>query len=861
MVEHALDYARRNFLVLPCDPANKRPLVPRDEDANGNAIPKTGGLYKATRDEARIREWWLKHPHAMIGLRTGPESGVFAIDLDVPKGSDGPDGVAAWEWVTAEHGDVPTTHTHISPSGGHHLLFAYPAGNTITNSRGALPPGIDVRGTGGYIIAPPSRRADGSEYRLAQPKHAFQFAAAPNWLLNLLRGGEQVSAPKESPRAEVPPKHVPDALSNRNRSRVFNDVLDSYTARAVDAECDTVVLARRGQRNTTLNTAAFALGTLVGAGRLNAGTARHRLYEAAVASRLVQDDGQHATLATINSGLTAGAKNPRAFPGRRSQAGAPAQWRSGAATADEEGSGPVDDLTTIRVINGEVPRAVTETEQAILAADKPIFTRSGSLVRPVIETVPAAKGRQTTVARLKPMCVASLADKVAQVARYQRFDRRSKDWMTINPPAEVMNALLARDGDWQLRPIAGVITTPTLRADGTILDQPGYDPETRLFLFLEPGFRMPTIPERPSREEAEQALKLLEDLLIGFPFVGLIDRAVALSGILTAVVRSVLPTAPLHTIRASTPGTGKSFLVDLASTIATGRRCPVIAAGKTEEETEKRLGAILREAGPIVSIDNVNGELGGDMLCQLTERPLVRVRILGKSEAPELECRATVFATGNGLILVGDMTRRTVLCTLDTKAERPELRDFDFDPIDRVMADRGRYVAAVLTIIRAYRAAGAPKVCGPVGSYEDWTDAVRAPLIWLGQPDPCASMETAREEDPELSAVRELFGHWQEHLELSSGFTTNAIIKSACEKAPSSSLHPNLPGFLRPEFRDLLLRQAGDGGAVSSRRLGKWLARISGRVVDSLRMEMKVDGSHGNRFSLCTIDPATSGPR
>ena len=501
-----------------------------------------------------------------------------------------------------------------------------------------------------------------------------------------------------------------------------------------------------------------------------------------------------------------------------------------------------------------MPRAVTETEDAIIAARMPIFTRSGSLVRPVIESVPASKGRQTTVARLKTMCAASLADHAAQVACYQRFDGRSKDWVTINPPAEVMNALLARDGKWRLYPIAGVITTPTLRPDGTILDCPGYDPETRLFLSLDPKFRMLAIPEHPGREEAEQALQLLEELLVSFPFVSSIDRAVGLSALMTPVVRGALPTAPLHAIRASTPGTGKSYLVDLASVIATGRRCPVIAAGRTEEETEKRLGALLREGVPIISIDNVNGEIGGDALCQMTNMPVVRVRVLGKSEAPETECRATVFATGNGLILVGDMTRRTVLCTLDTQAERPELRDFDFDPIERVQADRGRYVAAVLTIIRAYRAAGSPKVCGPVGSYEDWTEAVRAPLIWLGQPDPCASMEKAREEDPELSAIRELFGHWQEHLSLSSGYTTHPIITTACEKGPGSSFDYNVQEFRAPEFRDLLLRQAGDGGAVNSRRLGKWLAKISGRVVDGLRVEMKIDGSNGNRFSLRRVE-------
>lgn len=129
---------------------------------------------------------------------------------------------------------------------------------------------------------------------------------------------------------------------------------------------------------------------------------------------------------------------------------------------------------------------------------------------------------------------------------------------------------------------------------------------------------------------------------------------------------------------------------------------------------------------------------------------------------------------------------------------------------------------------------------------------VRSPLVWLGHADPVASMETAREEDPELSAIRELFEHWRSHLRLSSGYTTNTIIRTACDRDAGS--HFAGPGdFKLAEFRDLLLRQAGDGGAVNSRRLGKWLSRIKGRVVDGHRIEMKEDGSHGNRFSLCQI--------
>lgn len=146
MVEHALNYARHGFPVFPCDPTDKQPLVPRDKDADGKPIPKTGGLNKATRDEAQIREWWRKYPRAMIGLRMGPEAGVFAIDPDVPKEPGDPDGLAAFRDLAAAHDYVPTTHAHVSPRGGRHLLFAYPADITITNSPGALPPGIDVRG-------------------------------------------------------------------------------------------------------------------------------------------------------------------------------------------------------------------------------------------------------------------------------------------------------------------------------------------------------------------------------------------------------------------------------------------------------------------------------------------------------------------------------------------------------------------------------------------------------------------------------------------------------------------------------------------------------------------------------------------
>jgi hypothetical protein len=280
----------------------------------------------------------------------------------------------------------------------------------------------------------------------------------------------------------------------------------------------------------------------------------------------------------------------------------------------------------------------------------------------------------------------------------------------------------------------------------------------------------------------------------------------------------------VHLIVADTSGTGKSYYVDLVAVIATGRLCPVITALKNMEETEKRIGSVLLSGMPIVSLDNCTHDLSGELLCQLAERPVIKIRILGRSEMPDCEVHTAVFATGNNISFKGDMVRRGFVCHLEALEERPELRTFQRDTLKQVAADRGRYVAAGLTIIRAYLAAGAPRVCGPFGSYPEWSTMVRSPLVWLGEPDPVSSMDTSRVEDPELSDIRELFSLWLSYeIDLDVPYLTIRLIEEAC-KPPI--------GFNPPAFKQFLVRVAGDkDGGVSAKKLGEWLRRISGRVV------------------------------
>ena len=98
-------------------------------------------------------------------------------------------------------------------------------------------------------------------------------------------------------------------------------------------------------------------------------------------------------------------------------------------------------------------------------------------------------------------------------------------------------------------------------------------------------------------------------------------------------------------------------------------------------------------------------------------------------------------ATGNNITIVGDLCRRVILSNLDPEVERPELREFKGKPVEKILADRGAYIAACLTICRAYIVAGSPDQVKPLASFEGWSDIVRSALIWLGKTDPVDSMD------------------------------------------------------------------------------------------------------------------------
>jgi hypothetical protein len=441
-----------------------------------------------------------------------------------------------------------------------------------------------------------------------------------------------------------------------------------------------------------------------------------------------------------------------------------------------------------------------------------------------------------------------MRDTMCRHAHWERFDKRTEEWVKTMAPMNVAVTLLERDGVFKFPEIVGVIATPTMRPDGTLLLKQGYDPATRLLLIEPP--KMPEIPDQPTREDALRALALLEDLISESPFDDEPSRSVALSGLITPVVGGGFAVAPMHVSSAPVAGSGKSFLWDIVAAISTGqRRIPVIAAGNAEE-TEKRLVGVMLSAQPLISIDNVNGELKGDFLCQAIEQHVLDIRPLGRSEIARIETGGvTFFATGNNITIAGDLCRRTITSRLDSKLENPQLKQYKNDPIRKILDDRGNYIAACLTICRAYTVAGRPGLLPRLASFEGWSDIVRSALVWLGKADAVDTMDGIRAEDPQRATLSDLLHAWADNHGTGGG--SDVTLAVIIEKSMKTK---NMGGFddefKFPDLNAAVRAAASASGKVFGAKLdplvlGIWCRANKGRIVDGLRLANKLSTRGG----------------
>ena len=189
MGKAALENAARGWHVFPAPPGSRKSYK--------SAKHSDGRNWGATTDADEIRRDWTQWPKANLGIVAGPQSGLFVIDADTMEGH-GKDGVGTLRGWIKEHGDLPHTIEADTPSGGWHVYFRYPDNMKIQTNSDKLAPGIDVRGEGGMVLAPPSVKTDGTGYSWRNPPGFFELADCPQWLLEKI---EVAQRPKLSERA------------------------------------------------------------------------------------------------------------------------------------------------------------------------------------------------------------------------------------------------------------------------------------------------------------------------------------------------------------------------------------------------------------------------------------------------------------------------------------------------------------------------------------------------------------------------------------------------------------------------------------------------------------------------------------
>lgn len=278
----AASWARAGFPVFPCG-QDKRPLTPH-------------GFKDATADLQAVAAFWQAHPKALVGLPTGPTSGLFVVDLDIDKATGEAIGEASLAALGLSQliGAVPTVAT---PSGGRHLYFRDCG---LGNSTGKLGPKIDTRGAGGYVIAPGSVTANGAYSLLTGPFTPEALTSVPEALTARLRG-------VADPDPAQPALRIDTGAS-----------APGWAEAALHGELGRVMAAREGERNHALNRAAFSLGQIIAGGGLDGASTRARLLSAALANGLSEAEAQ----ATIASGMGAGMESPRTAPERSNMSAA-----------------------------------------------------------------------------------------------------------------------------------------------------------------------------------------------------------------------------------------------------------------------------------------------------------------------------------------------------------------------------------------------------------------------------------------------------------------------------------------------------------------------------------------------------------
>ena len=482
------------------------------------------------------------------------------------------------------------------------------------------------------------------------------------------------------------------------------------------------------------------------------------------------------------------------------------------------------ELAEITIISGEQARVIDEIISIVQLTDD-FYRRGGELVRVVSGQI----------------CVVNALWLMDYLSRCIRFLRPMKDGSLrhIDISRKLCDLVLVKVWELEVPPLRGVITAPTMRRDGTLVQKPGYDAQTALYLVAHGGPRIRNI--KFSTRRLREAFAELWAPFSEFPFVSAHDRGVMLAAIFTAIVRRSLPSAPAFSFDAPSAASGKTLLASCLCVLSGQQPAPLPECG-SDEEQRKRLLAVLREGAPVIFLDNIRGEFSSSALEAFLTSAEFKDRLLGQTEMLTFPTDVLVLISGNNFLPKGDLYRRILTARIDAGTDSPERRAFRIDPLEYCRENRQGMVGAALMLMGAYLKAGKRRMTRDrLASYEAWDDIVRQAVIWMGAEgiadvaDPTHCIHVAKTREPErrqlgqfLVEAWELFGdgRWR---------VRDLIV------------------LANTDLRGILAEIAGQHGEINALRLGRWIEHRCDVRVDGLVLQR---AGEERRSALWRVSPS-----
>jgi len=487
----------------------------------------------------------------------------------------------------------------------------------------------------------------------------------------------------------------------------------------------------------------------------------------------------------------------------------------------------------IRVIAGDLYRVIDAAEKELAARGQ--HYQSGGLI------VSVSTDPTTGDPSIVPTSAPALTRELSVAATWEKYDGRAEDWVRCDPPSRHVAILYDAQKFRHLPPLAGVARQPYFReSDGKLVTQAGYDRTSHRFgVFDTRQFILPS----PTLAAARAALTLLEELLTEFHFVAPTDKAAALSAIFNAVVRPTLAHSPAFHVMAPVFGSGKTYLCELIGAFAGPGGNAKVSYPTTSEEATKVILSLLLTSPAVIEFDDMDTDWTphGTIKRMLTADQITD-RILGVSKTATVSTRTLFLGSGNNVGPVRDLLRRVLTIHIDPRCSTPATMTYKGFPVEKVRKQREIYVAAVLTIIQAWRKAGCPRAAvESIVTYGGaWSDYCRHPLMWLGHPDPATTLLEQVKRDPDGDALAGLMTEWR-----TAFGSTPTTVRKAVETALRR--HSDLLDALR-EF------PIEERGEINRSKLGWLLKKNANRIISGFAFQKsEADGRTAWRVTATNL--------